>query len=113
MTRSARRGRDTRLNPGFCRGRNIRSPYACEVATSESADQVIKPVNVGHAVGVGVSQHFAACSSSAGIACRAQPAIRLVDVADVGKFSRDLRSVVGRSIVHQDDFKFRVIDFTE
>src|SRR6266446_6797927 len=113
MTRSTGRSGDTSLDPCFCRRRNIRTTYAREVAVGECANQIIEPIDIGHTVRIGVSEYFAACGGGAGVARDAQPAIGLMNVTHVWEFSGDLRGVVARSIIHQDNLKLGVIDFAE
>src|SRR5205823_4432647 len=113
VTRPAGGSGDTSLDPCFCRRRNIWTTHAREVAAGQRADQIIKPIEVGHTVRIGVSEYFAACGGSAGVARNTQPAIELMNVTHIWEFSRHLRGVIGRSIIHQDNLKLRVIDFAE
>src|SRR6184192_986559 len=113
VTRPTGRSGDTSLDPSFCRRRNIRTTHAPEVAVGECANQIIKPIDVGHTVRIGISEYFAACGGGAGVARNTQPAIGLMNVTHIWEFSGDLRGVVGRSIIHQDNLKLWVIDFTE
>src|SRR5438132_228748 len=106
-------GGDTSLDPCFCRRRNIRTAHAREVAACQRADQIIKPIDVGHTVSIGVSEYFAACGSSAGVARNAQPTVGLMNVTHIRELSGDLRGVVSGSIIHQNDLKLWVIDFAE
>src|SRR5207248_8697080 len=96
-----------------CRRRNIWTTHAREVAAGQRADQIVKPIDVGHTVRIGVGEYFPACGGSAGVARSAQPTGGLMNVTNIWEFSGDLRGVVGRSIIHQDNLKLWVIDFTE
>src|SRR5207244_3204375 len=74
VTRPTGRSGDTSLDPSFCRRRNIRTTHAPEVAVGECANQIIKPIDVGHTVRIGISEYFAACGGGAGVARNTQPA---------------------------------------
>src|SRR5512132_457463 len=68
MVWSARRSSNARLNPILCRRRDVWSPYSGVIATNKRANHVVQPIDVCHAVGIGVGQHFALGSSRAGVA---------------------------------------------
>ena len=105
------RGGDTGLHPIFRRRRDVRTAHARVIAAHERADQIVEPVRIGHAVGVGVGEHFALGRGRAGVARVAQAVVVLPDVANVRKTRRDLRRVIGRAVIDQDDFVVRIIDF--
>ena len=111
MARAARRGGDAGLHPIFRRRRNIRTAHAGVIAAHERADQIIKPVRVGHAVGVGVGKHFALGRGRAGIARVAQAMVILADITNIRITRRDLGRVIGRAVIDQNGFVIRVIDF--
>ena len=110
VARSARRRRDAGLDPVFRRRRNVRPTDPSIVAADERADEVIEPVRIRHAVGVGVGEHFALGRGRAGVARVTQAVVVLLDVADLRKARRDLRRVIGRAVVDQDHFVVRIID---
>ena len=95
VARSARRRRHAGLHPIFRRRRNVGAAHARVVAAEKRADQIIQPVGIGHAVGVGVGQNLTFGGSGPGVACIAQAVIILADIADVGKTGGDFRSVIG------------------
>src|SRR6266508_376587 len=68
MVWSARRPSNARLNPILCRRRDVWSAYSGVIATDKSANQVVQPIDVRHAVRIGVGKHFALGSSRPGIA---------------------------------------------
>ena len=111
VARSAGRRGDAGLDPIFRRRRDVRSADARVIAAHQRADQIVEPIRIGHAVGVGVGKNFALGRGGAGVACVAQAVVVLPDVTDVRETSRDLRCVIGRTVVNQDDFVGRVIDF--
>ena len=88
VARSAGRRRDTGLDPVFRRRRNVRPADPRIIAAHERADQIIEPVRIGHAVGVGVGEHFAFGRGRAGVARVTQAVIVLPDVADASENAR-------------------------
>src|SRR5215472_11377963 len=56
------------LNPILCWRRDVWSTDSGVIAADKRANQVIQPIGVCHAVGIGVGQHFALRSSRAGVA---------------------------------------------
>ncbi len=60
---------------------------------------------------VGVGQDFAFGRGRAGVAGVTQAVIALMNVADVRKLRRDVSGVVGRSVIDQDHFVIRIIEF--
>src|SRR4029453_9323223 len=68
MVWSARRRSNARLNPILCGGRDVRSAYSGVIAHDKRANQVVQPIGVRHAIGIGVSQYFALGSSYPGVA---------------------------------------------
>ena len=59
---------DARLNPILCRWRDVWSAYSGVIATDKRANQVVQPIGVRHAVGIGVGQYFALGSSRSSVA---------------------------------------------
>src|SRR4029453_5035568 len=59
VTGTAWRRRDTGLNPVLGRRRHVRTAYSGIAAAQESGDQIIEPIDVCHAVRIGISKHFA------------------------------------------------------
>ncbi|KAG0505161.1 MAG: hypothetical protein Udaeo_15120 [Candidatus Udaeobacter sp.] len=68
MVWSARRPSNARLNPILRRRRDVWSAYSGVIAANKRANQVVQPIDVRHAVGIGVGQHFALGSSRPGVA---------------------------------------------
>src|SRR5438477_272119 len=81
MTRSSGRGGDTRLDPIGCRRSNIRPAYAGKFTAHKRTNQIIEPIDIRHAVGIGVSEDFAFGRSGAGIARITQAAVILIYIA--------------------------------
>ena len=111
VTRSPGRGGDAGLDPVFRRRRNVGPADAGIIAAHQRPDEIVEPILIGHAVRIGVGEHFAFSRGRAGVARVAQAVVRLPDVADVRKLGGDLWRVVGRAIVDQDRLIGRVIDF--
>src|SRR4029453_7675456 len=72
---------DTGLNPMLCGWRDVRAAYSRIAAAQKGCNQVIEPIDIRHAVGIGIGEHFALRRCSAGIAGVAQSMIALMDVA--------------------------------
>src|SRR5262245_54172305 len=68
MVWSARRGSNAGLNPILCRRRDVWPTYSGVIAADKRANQIVQPINVRHAVGIGVGQYFALGSSCPGVA---------------------------------------------
>src|SRR5881392_756684 len=113
MAWPARCGGDTRLDPRFRRRRNIGSANTCEVAARKGCHQIIKPIDIGHAVGIGVGKNFAPGCRGPGVACSAQSAVRLMYVTYARKFGGNLCGIIIGSVINQNNLKFRVIDFAK
>ena len=110
VARAAGRRRDAGLDPIFRRRRNVRAADPGIIAAHERADQIIEPVGIRHAVGVGVGEHFAPGRGRAGVARVTQAVVLLPDVTDLRKTRGDLRRVVGRAVIDQDGFVGRIVD---
>ena len=59
MIGTARRRRNARLNPISCRRRDVWSAHSGVVAAHECPNQVVEPIDIRHAVRIGIRQHFA------------------------------------------------------
>ncbi len=59
VTRPAGSGGDAGLHPVSRRRRNIWAPHPGKIAAQKRAQEVIEPIRIGHAVGVGVGENFA------------------------------------------------------
>src|SRR4051794_15625225 len=68
MVWSAWRPSNARLNPILRRRRDVWSAYSGVIATDKRANKVVQPIDVGHAVGIGVGKNFAVGSSRTGVA---------------------------------------------
>jgi hypothetical protein len=68
MVRPARRPGNAGLNPILRWRRNVWSAHSGVIATDKRANHVVQPIDIRHAVGIGVGQHFALCSSRPGVA---------------------------------------------
>ena len=108
---AARGGRDTGLDPLLGGRSDVGASRPGKVVADQCADQVIKPVDVGHAVGIGVGKYFAFGRGRAGVTGMAETVVSLVDVTNTRKFRRDLGRIVGRAVIDQDDFVIRIIQF--
>ena len=111
MTRAAGRRCNTCLNPILCRWRDVRSTHSGVIAAYERADQIIEPVHVRHAVGIGVGQHVALGRGGSGVAGVTQSVIALVNVAHPGKLRGNVCRVVSRTVIDQNHFILRIIEF--
>ena len=92
---TARCGCDTGLDPILPRRCNVWSADSRIVATDQRANQIVEPIDVRHAVRVGIGEHFAFCRSCACVARVAQAMIALMDVANLRKLRSDVSGVVG------------------
>ena len=99
------------MDPILRRWRDIGPAHSGEFPTNERADQVIKPVDVGHAVRVGISKHFTFGRGRAGVASVTEAVIFLMNVTHVRKLRGDLSGVVGRTIIDQNHFVIWIIEF--
>jgi hypothetical protein len=84
------RRRDAGLDPVFRRRRNVRPTDPSIVTADERADEVIEPVGIRHAVGVGIGEHFALGRGRTGVARVTKTVVLLPDVADLRKARGDL-----------------------
>ena len=98
------------LDPILRGRRDVRAAHAGEVAGDERADQIVEPVAVGHAIGVGIGEDLALGGSGARVARMTQPMILLVNIADVRKAGGNLAGVIGGAIIHQHDLVMRIVD---
>ena len=110
VARPARRGGDAGLHPVLRRRRNVGPPYPGVIAAQKRAHQIIEPIRVRHAVGVGVGKDFAFREGGAVVPGVAQAVIGLVNVANIREAGGDLARVIGRAVVDQDDFVVGIID---
>jgi hypothetical protein len=123
VARSARCGSDARLDPVLRRRRDVRPAHAGVFARQQRAHEIIEPVGVGHAVAVRVGDDLARARGGAGVARVAQAHVFLPEVDEIGQprpggaalsprplpVGHEGLRVVGRTIVHEDDFVIRVI----
>jgi len=70
-----------------------------------------RPLSTRPGVVVEVEEQVIPGRGGARVAGIAQTMVFLADVADARKARRDRRSVVGRSVIDQDRFVSRVVDF--
>ena len=113
MAGATGRCRDAGLNPILRWWRHVRSAHARIIAAYQRTDQVIEPIDIGHAVGIGVSQHFAPRSCSACVASVAQSMIALMDVAHLRELRGSVSCVVSRAVVDQDHFVVGIGEFAQ
>ena len=111
MAGPARRRCDTSLNPVLCRWRDVRAAYSRIVAAQKGGDQIIEPIDIRHAVGIGVGKNFALRRGGAGIAGVAQAMISFDGCSAPRELRRDVSRVIGRSVIDEDDFVFGIIEF--
>ena len=120
MARSAGRGSDGGLDPVHRRRRDVRAAHTRVVAAEQRAHEIVKPVGIGHAVGVGVGEDFASRRVCADIPRVAQPHVFLNDVLEAGlppspfrprlfKRLHDLPRVILRSVIDKHDLEIRII----
>ena len=112
MARSARCRCNAGLNPIFGWRRNIRSAYSSVITAYKSADEIIEPIRIDHAVRIGIGEHVPLGSAGAGIAGVAQSLIVLMNVAHPWELRSDVRCIVGRSVIDQNNLILGVIQFT-
>jgi len=112
VTRPARAGRDAPRYLAVLRGRDVRAANHLHLLAAHFVDEVVQPVLVGNAVRVGVSKDFTLCDRSTVIARMTQSVVRLIEIAHVGKTGGDFASIIGRSIIDENDFIRRIIEFT-
>ncbi len=90
MTWSARCRGNARLDPILCRRRDVRSADSGIIAADKRADQVVQPIDVCHAVRIGVGEHFTFRSRGAGVAGVTQPMVALVNVSHPWELRRNV-----------------------
>ena len=95
VARSSRRSGHARLNRVLRRRTHVRPANARVLAAQKRADQIIKPIRIGHAVRIGVGKNFALGRGRARIASVTQTEIGLMNVTNGRKFRRNLRGVIG------------------
>ena len=113
MAWTAGSGRHAGLHPIFRRRRNVRAAHAGEVAAEQSADEIIEPIRIGHAVAVCVNNHFARGRVGADISSETQTFVFLTDSAHPGMARGDFGGLIGRSIIDEDDLVVGVMDVLE
>ena len=86
---------------------------AGKIASEQAADEVVEPVFVRAAVGVGKGDDLTSGGFDSGVAGSGKPEIFLTDAADCGEASDDFLGVVGRAIVHEDDLVIGIVQFCE
>src|SRR4029077_10712985 len=79
VARAARCRRDAGLNPVFRWRRNVGPTDPSIVTADERADEVVEPVRIRHAVGVGVGEYFALGRGCAGVTRVAKTVVFLPD----------------------------------
>ena len=92
---TARRRCDTGLDPVFCRWRDVRTACSRIATAQKSADQIIEPIDVRHAVGIGIGKHVALRRCGAGITGVTQSLIALMDVTHPRELRRDVSCIIG------------------
>ena len=112
MARSARCRCNAGLNPIFGRRRNIWATDSGIVATQQSTDEVVQPICINHAVRVGVSENFTLRCGGAGIPSVAQALIVLRDVAHPWELRRDVRCIICRAIIDQNNLVLGIVKLT-
>src|SRR5262245_8270733 len=112
MTRSARRRCNAGLNPIFGWRRDIRSAYSGVITAHKSANEVIEPIRINHAVRIGVGEYVTLGSGGARIAGVTQTLVALMNVAHPWELRCNVRCIVGRAVIDQNDLVLWVIQFT-
>ena len=110
VARPAGRGGDAGLHPVLRRRRNVRATYPGVIAAEQRAQQIIEPIRIGHAVGIGVGKDFSFRDGGAVVASVTQSVIGLVNVANTREAGADLARVIGRAVIDEDDFIIRIIE---
>ena len=82
---------------------------ADEFAVEQIADQVAQPILVRPTVGVGKRDDLAGRRRDPGVPGHREAAIFLSEGAGFGELLQDDRGVVGRAVVHDNDFVVRVV----
>ena len=103
MAWPARRSSHACLNPIVGRGRHVWPTYAGIVAGCERSDQVGEPIDIDHAVSIGINKYLAASGSGPRVPRSAESAIRLMDIPHRWEFRCNLGRVIGRTVVDQHD----------
>src|SRR5262245_66091885 len=108
MVWSTGSGSNARLNPILCWRRNVWPADSGVIATDKGSNHVVQPIRIRHAVGIGIGQDFAFGRRRPCVAGVTQSMIRLMDVVDRWELGCDVRSVISRTIVYQNDFVSRI-----
>src|SRR6266542_4107486 len=112
MARSARCRCNAGLNPIFGWRRYVRSAYSGVITAYKSADKIIEPIRINHAVRIGVGEYFTLGSGGARIAGVTQTLIALMNVAHPWELRCDVRRIIGRSVIDQNYLILGLIEFS-
>jgi hypothetical protein len=114
VRRAAGRDHDGGSDPGIFRRQKIVAANTGEFAVEQAADEIVEPVFVGAAVGVGEGDDFALGGGDAGVSGDGEALVFVVaKVAKIIKAATDLRGAIGGTVVHEDDFVLGIIKFLE
>src|SRR5436305_3310531 len=100
------------LIPIYSLRRDIRSTYSSVITAYKSADKIIQPIGINHAVRIGVGEDFTLSCGRAGIPGVAQSLIALMNVTHPWELRCDIRCIIGRSVIDQDDLILGIVKFT-
>src|SRR5262245_1605569 len=81
VARSSRCRCDARLNPVSGWRRDVRSTHSGVVTAHKSADEIIQPIRINHAVRISVGEHLTLGCYSAGVSSVTQSMIALMNIA--------------------------------
>ena len=109
MGRAAGGGHHGGGHGGIVPGQEIMAAHAGPGAVQQIARQIIEPVLVRPAIGVGEGDDFARGGGDAGVARRGKAQMFLADARGVFVLRNDLRGGVGRAVVHHQDFVIGVV----
>src|SRR5581483_10058701 len=111
MRRTAGRNHDRGGDAGCVRRKEIVPAHAGEIAIEQVADEMAQPIFIGPAIGIGEGDDFTGGGSDAGIAGDGETQIsRMPDAAESRMGECDGGSVVGGTIIQEDDFVIGIIE---
>src|SRR5688572_15879553 len=108
MSRTARRICDARSNRTVLRRRNIGSSYGSVIRGHVCPGEVMKPVRIGPRIVVQIRDDLPCCRTHSSVSCGTEPLIALTNQPH-GILMRNLGTVVGGSVIHNDNLVIRVL----
>src|SRR5213079_676231 len=99
---------------GIFRREEVWTANRDEVVAEKGADEVIEPVFIGPAIGVGEGDDFAGRGGNASITGDGKTQVLLVmEVANIGVGKGDLTGRISRAVVDQNDFVIGIVELLE